>query len=127
MPKQETFEYAVIRFVPRVDREEFVNIGVIVFSKRKKFLEVKYAIDKLRLQALYPEADLDVLRNYLRSWELISSGQVAGGKIASFEMHYRFRWLTAARSTIIQSSKPHPGLCEDPKKVLNDLFKKYVE
>lgn len=127
MPKQETFEYAVIRYVPRVEREEFMNIGVIVFSKRKKFLEVKFQVSEAKLKAFSEEVNVAELKDYLKSWQLISKGDKDGGKIASLEMPYRFRWLTAARSTIIQSSRPHPGLCEDPQEVLNDLFDKYVK
>lgn len=121
-----TFEYSVIRFVPKVEREEFMNIGVIVFSKHNEFLGVKYRVDDQRLLSLDPEADLELIRQYLNSWSLISSGSEKGGKIASFDMPYRFRWLTASRSTIIQSSRPHPGVCNDPQQMLDQLFEKYV-
>jgi len=127
MPKQETFEFAVIRYVPQVDREEFMNIGVIVFSKHKNFLDVKYHLNEERLKAFSEETDVELLREYLRSWTYISKGDRQGGEIATFDQPYRFRWLTAARSTIIQSSRPHPGISDDPKAVLNKLFTKYVE
>jgi hypothetical protein len=122
----ETFEYSVIRCVPKVEREEFFNIGVIVFSKRNNFLGVKYKIDKEKLYCLSSELDVEMVERYLRSWSLISEGNPEGGKIAHFDMPYRFRWLTAARSTIIQSSRPHPGRCEDPQQMLDQLFEKYV-
>ena len=99
----------------------------IVFSKRKKFLEVKFQVSEAKLKAFSEEVNVAELKDYLKSWQLISKGDKDGGKIASLEMPYRFRWLTAARSTIIQSSRPHPGLCEDPQEVLNDLFDKYVK
>ena len=121
-----TFEYAIIRLVPKVEREEFFNIGVLLFSKRKKFLGIKYQINADKLKALAPELELDVLNNYLNAWKLISEGQKSGGKIGSFEVSDRFRWLAACRSTIIQSSKTHPGLCDNPEKELDDIFNKYV-
>ena len=126
MPGKEVFEYAFIRLVPKVEREEFMNIGVILFCKRKKFLDVKYHIDKARLSALCKDIDFEDLTNYLKSWDLISKGSPEGGKIAQLDAASRFRWLTASRSTIIQHSQVHTGLCEDPAAILNDLFEKYV-
>lgn len=127
MRDKETFEYAIIRFVPRVERQEFLNVGVIIFCKRKDFLEVKYKIDEERIQAFAKDADINQLESYLHTWQLISQGKQEGGPIAKFDMPYRFRWLTAARSTIIQSSRVHPGLTKDPRLVLEQLFEKYVE
>lgn len=121
-----TFEYAIIRVVPKVEREEFFNVGVILFSKRKKFLGIKYHINPDKLKALAPELDLNVLNNYLAAWVQICEGNKAGGKIGEFEIADRFRWLAACRSTIIQSSKTHPGLCEQPEDSLNDIFEKFV-
>ncbi|SEL42041.1 Protein of unknown function [Aquimarina amphilecti] len=121
-----TFEYAIIRFVPKVEREEFFNVGVILFSKRKKFLKVKYHIDPNKLKAFSSEVTLEHLEEYLKSWELISIGTPSGGAIGKLELSDRFRWLTACRSTIIQSSKTHPGICNDPQKELDLLFKNYV-
>ncbi len=121
-----TYEFAIIRVVPKVEREEFLNVGVILFSKRKKYLGMKYKIDKKRLEAFSSEIDIEDLNQYLKAWELICEGGPNGGDIGKFELASRFRWLTASRSTIIQSSKTHPGLCHDPQKVLEDLFKRYV-
>ena len=121
-----TFEYAVIRVIPRVEREEFFNVGVILFSKRKKFLGVKYQINDKILKAFSSELDIDFLNQYLLSWDLICQGKAEGGPIAQFELSDRFRWLAAARSTVIQSSKTHPGLCENPELILEQLFKEYV-
>lgn len=121
-----TYEYAIIRVVPKVEREEFINVGVILFSKRKRFLDLKYQIDADRLLAFAPELDLELIRSYLKSWELICQGGQAGGPIGQLEIQVRFRWLTANRSTIIQSSAVHPGLCEHPKEVLERLFTAYV-
>lgn len=126
MQDKVTFEYAIIRLVPKVEREEFFNIGVILFSKRKKFLGIKYHINADKLKALVPELELEFLNKYLNAWKLICEGKAAGGKIGEFEISDRFRWLAACRSTIIQSSKTHPGLCESPETELEDIFNKYV-
>ncbi|MFT5984502.1 MAG: hypothetical protein ACI9RM_002968 [Ulvibacter sp.] len=121
-----TFEYAIIRVVPKVEREEFFNVGAILFSKRKKFLGIKYLVNSNKLKAFSPEIELEVLNNYLEAWELICDGEPSGGKIGTLELSDRFRWLAACRSTIIQSSKTHSGLSSDPKEALEDIFRKYV-
>lgn len=126
MQEKQVYEYAFLRFVPKVERGEFLNVGVILFCKRKHFLEVKYHLDESRLRALSPEVDLEALAAYLQAWDLVCQGEVEGGAIAQLEPASRFRWLTATRSTIIQSSKVHPGLCAHPEQVLEDLFEKYV-
>lgn len=126
MPDKVTFEYAIIRLVPRVEREEFFNVGVILFSKRKKYLGVKFNVNENKLKAFSCELDLDAINNYLKSWELISKGEVSAGKIGQFEISDRFRWLAASRSTIIQSSKTHSGLTDNPEKELNSIFENYV-
>lgn len=126
MPGKEVFEYAFIRLVPKVEREEFMNIGVILFCKRKDFLDVKYHIDQVRLAALSKDIDFVDLSDYLKSWALICQGSPTGGPIAKLDSASRFRWLTASRSTILQHSNVHTGLCENPAQVLNDLFVKYV-
>ncbi|MCI2229541.1 DUF3037 domain-containing protein [Polaribacter sp. MSW13] len=121
-----TFEYAIIRVVPKVEREEFFNVGVILFSKRKKFLGIKYKVNSTKLKAFSSEIELDLLNKYLNAWKLICEGKPSGGKIGELELSDRFRWLAACRSTIIQSSKTHPGLCIDPNKELEDIFNKFV-
>ncbi len=126
MQNKVTYEFAVIRLVPKVEREEFLNIGVILFSKRKKYLGIKYQIDEQRITAFSQDVDIEMIRKYLEAWELVCHGGTKGGQIGALELASRFRWLVAARSTIIQSSKTHPGLCEDPEKVLNKLFQLYV-
>ena len=126
MQNSQTFEYAIIRVVPRVEREEFFNVGVILFSKRNKFLGIKYNINKDKLKAFYTDVELEMLEDYLNAWKLICDGDPHGGKIGTFELSDRFRWLTACRSTIIQSSKTHPGLSNDPQKTLDEIFVNYV-
>lgn len=126
MLEKEVFEYAFIRFVPKVEREEFINVGVILYSKRKKYLGVKYHLDEPKIIAFSKDTDLEEFASYLQSWELICEGNPKGGKIAQFDLAGRFRWLTASRSTIIQHSKVHTGICVDPELMLDKLFEKYV-
>lgn len=127
MPNKHTFEYAIVRLVPRVEREEFFNIGVILFSKRLKYLGVKFHVDAKKLASFTEEIEVAEVEKYLQSWDCICAGKSSGGTIATFEMSDRFRWLAASRSTIIQSSKTHPGLTENAEKALEDIFKKYVK
>ncbi|MET0634864.1 MAG: DUF3037 domain-containing protein [Chitinophagaceae bacterium] len=122
MPEQQLFEYAVIRFVPRVEREEFINIGVILYCKSLRFLETRFTIDRNRVDCFCAGADCDELEKHLRSFESISKGTADAGPIGKLEPALRFRWLTAARSTIVQSSKVHPGLTTDPLATLDKLL-----
>lgn len=126
MQDKVTFEYAVIRIVPKVEREEFFNVGVILFSKRKKFLGIKYHIDEAKLKAFSSEIDLALFKEYLNAWKLICKGGKSAGKIGELELSDRFRWLAANRSTLIQSSKTHSGLTSDPEKELQGIFERYV-
>lgn len=126
MPEKHVFEYAVIRVVPRVDRGEYINAGVMVFCKRKRYLQLKYVVNEDRLSALWPELDIAEVSAYLKAWELISQGSREGGPIAQLDVPDRFRWLSAVKSTILQSSRIHPGLAEDPEEMLENLFRKYV-
>lgn len=126
MPDRVIFEYAVIRVLPKVEREEFINIGVILMSQRMRFLDLKYHIDRNRLGSFSKDIDHELIVKYMKSWEIICKGSRSGQGIESLDLHLRFRWLTANRSTIIQCSPVHPGLCEDPKEKLEGLFEKFV-
>jgi hypothetical protein len=128
MPAKEIYEYAVIRLVPRVEREEFLNVGVIVFCKQKDFLQVKYHLDSDRVRSFIGDLELDLeeVAAYLHTWELIANAREEGGEIARLDPPNRFRWLTNARSTIIQSSMVHVGRCSDPQQILDQLFVEYV-
>lgn len=127
MQNRVTYEYAVIRLVPKVEREEFLNVGVIMFSKRKRFIGIKYFVDEKKIQAFAPEVDLSLVEKYLKAWEDVCLGAPKGGKIGELELSSRFRWLVASRSTIIQSSKTHPGTCLEPQVVLESLYERYVK
>lgn len=122
MPAQNLFEYAIIRVVPRVEREEFLNVGVILYSRPAKFLQAKFVLDEKRLQVFGDQLDRVELQNYLHSLERICAGSPDSGPIGQLDLASRFRWLTATRSTIIQTSKVHPGFCNDPVAALDKLF-----
>jgi len=126
MQDRVTYEFAIIRLVPKVERGEFINVGAIVFSKRKKFLGMKFLVNRKRIQAFTSEIEPDIIEDYLKAWEKVCEGEPKGGAIGKLDLPSRFRWLTASRSTIIQSSKPHPGLCFDPEQELENLFEKNV-
>lgn len=126
MQNKRSYEFVVIRVVPKVEREEFLNVGVIVFSKPKKYLAMKYQLDRDRLLAFSEDLDIELLQEHLQAWEAICAGTSAGGPIGAQEQPYRFRWLAANRSTILQTSRVHPGICTEPGDVLEDLFRRYV-
>lgn len=126
MPKSDIYEYAVLRLVPRVEREEFINIGALLLCRRQKFGEVMYHLDHERCLALFPGLDIPFIENQLKLFTKICRGDKDGGLIASQELHERFRWLTANRSTMIQCSPVHIGLTTDAKATLQDIFEKTV-
>lgn len=126
MQSKVTYEYTVIRLVPKVEREEFLNIGVILFSKPKQFLDMKYQLDNKKIQAFSSDIEITLIRKYMEAWVLICEGGPAAGSIGMLDVALRFRWLSAAKSTIIQCSKTHSGICSEPKKVLEHLFGMYV-
>lgn len=116
------YEYAVLRVVPRVEREEFMNIGVVLYCPGLRFLEVSYFLDALRLEALCPGLDIAELELYCRSFASVCMGNKKGGVLEMMPAPSRFRWLTAKRSTILQTSAVHPGLCVDPAAELDRLM-----
>lgn len=120
------FEYAVIRVVPKVEREEFLNAGVILYCKDKRFLQALFTLNEARLLAFAPAIDIEDIHAYLCAIKYICAGNAQGGPIAKLDMASRFRWLTATRSTVVQASKVHPGLCIDPLVTLERLFEQLV-
>jgi DUF3037 family protein len=126
MPGPHLFEYAVIRIVPRVEREEFINAGVILFCKRPEFLGVLVQLDESKLKSICAESDVACLQASLEALQKIARADYDGGPIARLDAPGRFRWLTATRSTMLQSSKVHPGLSSDPADTLITLFQKLV-
>ena len=123
MPVLSPFDYAVIRIVPRVEREEFLNAGVILFCRTRRFLEAKVSLDRARLRALAPELDPDELSPYLESIPRVCRGEGPIGKLGLAE---RFHWLVAPRSAVVQVSAVHGGLCTDPRVKLDSLFAQFL-
>ena len=126
MPENHLFEYAVIRIVPRVEREEFLNVGVILYCADQKFLQARYELDEKRINAFYEGLDLNEIREYLKSLCNITLATEDSGPIGKLPIADRFRWLTATRSTVVQTSKTHPGFCTDAAEMLNQLFGQMV-
>jgi hypothetical protein len=112
--------------VPRVEREEFVNVGVALYCKKQRYAAVRIFVDKQKLKALAPEIDLELIEAHLNSFQRICAGEKGAGRIAELEQAERFRWLTAKRSTLIQCSVVHPGLCLSAEETLEELFEKLV-
>ncbi|MFT4114087.1 DUF3037 domain-containing protein [Silvibacterium sp.] len=107
-----SFDYAVLRVVPRVERQEFVNIGVIVFCLERRFLQAKVHVDAARLQALWPSLDIALVQQHADAVVRVCAGQ-SQGEIASLSLRERFHWITSPRSTMIQTSPVHTGICSD--------------
>jgi hypothetical protein len=122
----EPFQYAVIRVVPRVEREEFFNAGVIVFCRTLKFLRARTHLDRVRLHALAPDADAGAIEAQLKAIERVAAGAPEAGPIAALPQSERFHWLAAPSSTMLQSSQIHSGLCGAPEQLLETLFAKLV-
>jgi hypothetical protein len=121
-----SFDYAVIRVVPRVEREEFVNAGVIVFCLQHRFLEARIHINNQRLQALWPELNLNQIRSHLEAFPRICAADPTAGPISQLSQRERFHWLVSPRSTIIQVSPVHTGLCDTPEKLMDNLARRYL-
>ena len=126
MRDHNSYDYAVVRIVPRVEREEFVNVGVIVSCPQKEFLEARIQVDESRLKALDPTIDIEAIRANLASIPAICAGGAQGGTIGKLSRRERFDWLVAPRSTMIQTSKVHTGRCTDPSTLLEHLLDKMV-
>lgn len=126
MQEKHLYEYSVIRVVPRVEREEFLNVGIIVFCKKAKFIKMLYTVNVAKMELFSGDLDLEQLELNLESFQKIAHGTKKGGPIAQFDIPSRFRWLTALRSSAIQTSRPHPGLCDDLEKTIQRLFEDMV-
>ncbi|MET0230320.1 MAG: DUF3037 domain-containing protein [Rhodanobacteraceae bacterium] len=126
MPAHAIYDYAVIRVVPRVERAEFVNVGVIVSCQDESFLDARIELDDARLIALHPSLDLDAVRAHLATIPAICAGGEAAGPIGKLSRRERFDWLTAPRSTIIQTSPVHMGRCAGPQAAIEHLMQTMV-
>jgi hypothetical protein len=127
VPEQVPYEYAVLRVVPRVERAEFVNAGVIVFSRQRKVLTARISLDEDRLRALWPAVDVEAIRKHLDAVDRICAGDAEAGPIARMSQSERFHWLTSPKSTVIQVSPVRTGLSAEPEKVADTLVRELVE
>lgn len=121
-----SYDYAVLRVVPSVEREEFVNAGVVLHCPARPFLDCRIHVDEQRLRALWPALDLDVIRQHLEAFPKVSAGEPGAGPIARLSSRERFQWLVAPRSTIIQVSPVHSGVCDSPETALDEIFRRLV-
>jgi hypothetical protein len=126
VPAPSTFDYGVVRVVPRVERGEFINAGVILYCRVRDFLAARVALDRPRLQALSPTADADEIERHLQAIIALCEGRPGAGPIAALPLAERFHWLVAPRSTVIQVSPVHSGLCTEPQAALDRLFAQMV-
>ena len=127
MPDKFRYDYAVVRVVPKVDREEFINAGVIVSCPELSYLEALIKLDEMRLRALDPSIDLELVKKHLAVIPMICAGGDQAGSIGQLPQRQRFHWLVAPRSTIIQTSPVHTGRCGDPAAALQRLVATIVE
>lgn len=126
MQGKHLFEYAIVRIVPRVEREEFVNVGVVICCKRQNFIRCQINLNEEKVLMLDPKADFELFRNYLDSFEKICKGENHKNPIALQDAASRFRWLTSIRSSMLQTSRPHSGFTIDLEKSLGSLMEEYV-
>jgi len=126
MQEKFLFEYAVLRVVPKVEREEFLNVGVVLYCPQTKFLQVLFRLDGERIKAFACELDIPEVGQYLQAFEKICAGTKDSGPIGKLPAADRFRWLTATRSTVVQTSKTHTGLCSNPHETLTKLYEQLV-
>lgn len=126
MPDENLYEYAIIRIFPKVEREEFINAGVLIYSKAKKKLLVKTYFNKQKYSLYRSDLEEEQILLNLKSFELIACGSKKGGPIAQMDLSSRFRWMTAVRSSCLQTARPHPGFSDDLKSTLNRLFEEMV-
>ncbi|HVL95022.1 MAG TPA: DUF3037 domain-containing protein [Solirubrobacteraceae bacterium] len=123
---REEFQYALLQVVPRVERGERMNAGVVLFCRRRGFLAARVGLDRERLRALDPDADAGEVERHLRALASVAAGADDGGAIAALPQSERFHWLAAPSSTVIQPSPVHTGLCDDPAETLDRLYARLV-
>ncbi|WP_257456809.1 DUF3037 domain-containing protein [Archangium lipolyticum] len=126
MPAHSSFDYAIVRVVPRVEREEFINAGVILYCLTRRFLDARVELDERRLLALAPDIDVELIRGHLEAIPRLCAGGKAAGPIGQLPQKERFHWLVAPRSTMLQTGPVHSGLCQEPAKALEHLMQRMV-
>jgi hypothetical protein len=124
--RRASYDYALVRIVPRVERGECINVGVVLFCRTRAFLGARIALDEARLTAFFPSANIEGIRDELLAIAKIAEGDGEAGPIAALSQAERFHWLVSPRSTIVQPSPVHSGLCDDPAAALAHLFQTMV-
>ena len=127
MQESKIYEYAVIRLVPKVEREEFFNIGLIMFSKREKYIRFEFHLCTEKFQTMRSKLDYSDIAQNLENFKHVAGGEKEGGPIAQLDIPERFRWLTAVRSSVIQTSRPHPVKTQDLERTFERLFEELVK
>lgn len=127
MQEDKLYEYTVIRLVPKVEREEFFNVGLMMFSKKEKYIRMEFYLCPDKFEMMKNDLDYRDILNTLESFRKVALGEKDGGPIAEFDIPERFRWLAAVRSSVIQTSKTHPGKSKDLDKTFNRLFDELVK
>lgn len=121
-PRRHPYVYTVLRLVPRPDRGECLNIGVVLFSRPVRYLGIRVLLDEARVRALWPGLPLEALGAHLRGLELVAAGDPLGGPLAALDQSERFHWLSAVSDTMVQPGAVHTGLTDDPAATLDRLF-----
>ena len=127
MPTPASFDYAILRVVPRVERQEFINAGVVVFCLEKRYLAARVQLNVERMKALWPESDVELARQHLEAVPRICEGDPSAGPIAKLSQRERFHWIISPRSTIIQPSPVHTGVCDATDGLLDRLAKQFLD
>lgn len=127
MPSPASFDYAILRVMPRVERQEFINAGVVAFCLERRYLAARIHLDAERLKALWPEADVELAQEHLEAVRRICEGDPAAGPIAMLPQRERFHWITSPRSTIIQPSPVHTGVCDETDGLVDRLAKQFLD
>lgn len=127
MQEDKIYEYAVIRLVPKVEREEFFNIGLVMFSKKEKYIRAEFYLCPDKFELMRSKLDYDEVLKNLDNFRAVAKGEKSGGSIAELDIPERFRWLTAVRSAVVQTSRPHPGKSRDLDKTFDRLFEELVK
>jgi hypothetical protein len=126
VPVPASFDYAILRVVPRVERQEFINAAVIAYCPERRYLDARVHLDPARLTALWPDADIELIRDHLNAIPRICAGDTTAGPIARLTQRERFHWLISPRSTIIQPSPVHTGVCDETDQLLDRLAKQFL-
>ena len=127
MQEDKIYEYAVIRLVPKVEREEFFNIGLVLFSKKEKYIRMEFHLCPKKFELMHSKLDYEDVTKNLENFKNVAKGEKAAGEIGTLDIPERFRWLTAVRSSVVQTSRPHPGKTKDLDATFNRLFEELVK